>query len=348
MEQVRSMINLKQQQQALIEQRRGSTAGIVPPTAPPDVNVVNPLPLNTEGQPSKSSGPTRLGRRSPNLAHGPGGSRRSIVANSAAAPPQMMAKPVRAPSPPPVAPAQPLPPPPPPARPTTDSPPSHTHVHSANALPAPSISFSHRRASRQLGKGKPADIVISPRTASEGHLQPIIQSAPPIPRGGGMHQMQSMGGRLPSMAIPSLFPVPPPSQVSKRISTGQVPPTPTRFGIPRHSAAGPMPGVTARSPPAASVPISATLVPPTPASLHHPGYSGEKSAFLAPFEMFYDALSDSKQLKSWLSEQLHKSNALMASLQRQQDQLEETVNALVDKKGLGHEGRSIRPSSTCR
>lgn len=48
--------------------------------------------------------------------------------------------------------------------------------------------------------------------------------------------------------------------------------------------------------------------------------------------MFYDALSDSKQLKTWLGEQLHKSNALMASLQRQQEQLDETVNALVDKR----------------
>lgn len=73
-------------------------------------------------------------------------------------------------------------------------------------------------------------------------------------------------------------------------------------------------------------------MPPTPASLHHPGYVGEKSAFLAPFEMFYDALSDSKHLKSWLSEQLQKSSALIASLQRQQTHMEESVNSLVDRR----------------
>ena len=75
-----------------------------------------------------------------------------------------------------------------------------------------------------------------------------------------------------------------------------------------------------RSPPTASVPISSALVPPTPASLHHPGYTGEKSAFLAPFEMFYDALSDSKHLKAWLGEQLQKSSTLIASLQPLNDQ----------------------------
>lgn len=80
------------------------------------------------------------------------------------------------------------------------------------------------------------------------------------------------------------------------------------------------------------MPISTALVPPTPASLHHPGYTGEKSAFLAPFETFYDALSDSKHLKAWLSEQLQKSSTLITSLQRQQAQMEDTVSGLVDKK----------------
>ena len=48
--------------------------------------------------------------------------------------------------------------------------------------------------------------------------------------------------------------------------------------------------------------------------------------------MFYDALSDSKQLKNWLGEQLQKSNQLLAALQRQQEQTEEAVAALVDKR----------------
>ena len=134
------------------------------------------------------------------------------------------------------------------------------------------------------------------------------------------------------MALPSIPPVM--NQTVKRYSNGQVPPTPTRLGMPRHSVAGTSTSSTVggRSPPTASIPISSTLVPPTPSSLHHPGYTGEKSAFLAPFEMFYDALADSKHLKSWLSEQLQKSSALIASLQRQQAQMEDTVNSLVEKR----------------
>ncbi|KAI0338946.1 hypothetical protein BDW22DRAFT_1348094 [Trametopsis cervina] len=345
LEQVRSMVNLKHQQQALIESRRGSLASIMPPTAPPDVNIVNSLSATDERASTSKTAPSiRTSRRSPNLAPN-AGPRGSIVASSSAAPPQQQqpqsSMPIeRLPTPPPPTatltarrhPAQP--------RPATDSPPTHTHVHPslpnpnnsniqppAHALPPPPISFARRRASRQVGgtKGKPADILISPRTLQEGGLQPIIQSAPPIPRGG---QSQSLSGRFPLMALPSVPPVMGTGQPPKRISTAQVPPTPTRLSIARQAAGAP----TGRSPPAASVPIASTLVPPTPASLHHPGYAGEKSAFLAPFEMFYDALNDSKQLKTWLSEQLHKSNALMATLQRQQEQMEETVHHLVDKK----------------
>ena len=58
----------------------------------------------------------------------------------------------------------------------------------------------------------------------------------------------------------------------------------------------------------------------------------EKSAFLAPFEMFYDALNDSKQLKHWLGEQLNKATALNQNLTRQQETMEETVKEMVDKK----------------
>lgn len=73
-------------------------------------------------------------------------------------------------------------------------------------------------------------------------------------------------------------------------------------------------------------------MPPTPHTLHHPGYTGGKSAFLAPFEVFYDALNDSKQLKSWLSDQMQKSNALMMSLKQQQEKMDEIVEDLVEKR----------------
>ncbi|KAI0081573.1 hypothetical protein K474DRAFT_1587383, partial [Panus rudis PR-1116 ss-1] len=117
----------------------------------------------------------------------------------------------------------------------------------------------------------------------------------------------------------------------RRVTGSLVPPTPTRLTAQRQAA---LSGQSAmgKSPQGASVPIASTLVPPTPSALHHPGYSQEKSAFLAPFEMFYDALNDSKQLKQWLGEQLQKSNSLMASLQKQKETLEETVNVAVERK----------------
>jgi len=122
---------------------------------------------------------------------------------------------------------------------------------------------------------------------------------------------------------------------------GHVPPTPTRLAMQRNnsstnavpSLAHPVPGaLDSRSPPAASVPIASTLVPPTPMSLHHPGYSGDKSAFLAPFGVFYDALNDSKQLKNWLGEQLQRSNTLIQNLTQQQEKLNETVEMMVERK----------------
>ncbi|KIP06826.1 hypothetical protein PHLGIDRAFT_443899, partial [Phlebiopsis gigantea 11061_1 CR5-6] len=347
LEQVRSMISLKQQQQALIEQRRGSTAGIVVPVAPPEVNIVNPLTASEEHPHlSTKAGPARGGRRSP-VPPTFSGPRRSIVASSSAAPAQAMPSSSRHPSPPPVSAstsghhhshsqAQ-LSSQHPPPRPSTDSPPTHTHLHpsassssATHALPAPPISFARRRASRQLGgKAKPADLLINPRTTNESLLAPVIQSAPPVSRSGSA---QAGPNRFPSMTLPSIPPVMAPGQAAKRYSNGQVPPTPTRLGMPRTAMAAVHPGVPGRSPPTASIPISTALVPPTPASLHHPGYTGEKSAFLTPFEAFYDALSDSKHLKAWLGEQLQKSSGLITSLQRQQAQLEDTVAGLVDKK----------------
>lgn len=135
---------------------------------------------------------------------------------------------------------------------------------------------------------------------------------------------------------------------SVRRVMAQVPPTPTRLALLHNAPAAShltvpsIPGISGRSPPAASVPISSALVPPTPASLHHPGYSGDKSAFLAPFEVFYDALNDSKQLKNWLSDQLQRSNTLMQNLAQQQEKMDEVVRGLVEREMV-----SVRAEVTC-
>ncbi|KAL6308426.1 hypothetical protein BKA93DRAFT_822597 [Sparassis latifolia] len=340
LEQVRSMLTVKQQQKELIEQRRGSTASIVSTGAPPAVNVVNHLPPSDERpNPLKPIAPARTLARSPNFPPANTVDRRRSIAVISSAPPQgqgTSSSSARHPSPNTVIAPGPQLQPPPPHAPSgthtfvyTTNPPASSHTH---ALPPPPISFARRRAGRQLGgaKSKPADIMISPR---DPQSQPAIQSAPPVPRAD-----QGAPGRFPPMALPRL--PPPLTGTSQRQTVGRVPPTPTRLSISRSAQA---PGHVAqpsgsilsrRSPLSASVPIATSLVPPTPSALHRPGYSGEKSAFLAPFETFYDALADSKQLKNWLGEQLQKSQNLTASLQRQQDQLDEMVNKAVEKKAL--------------
>ena len=55
---------------------------------------------------------------------------------------------------------------------------------------------------------------------------------------------------------------------------------------------------------------------------------------MAPFEMFYDALADSKHLKTWLTEQLKKSSAFMANLERQQAHMEDMVSSMVEKRRI--------------
>ncbi len=304
-EQVRSMITVKQQQKALIEQRRGSVAGLV---SPPNLNTTTAVAADSvAAAPSKAPAPpSRAVRKSPNS--GTGARRLTNVSIGPPSPSGMSAVP-------------------------TPSSSSNVNPHS---LPPPPISFARRRANQIGGKKKPADIVISPREQhTKEQLGLSIQSAPPIPRADGQ-QGSFYSGRA-TMTLPRLPSVLGAGENVKRVATGNVPPTPTRLSLLRNpSGSGqvsqPIPGISGRSPPTASVAIASTLVPPTPSSLHHPGYAGEKSAFLAPFEMFYDALNDSKQLKNWLGDQLQKSQSLMQSLNQQQEQLHEVVESLVEKK----------------
>ncbi|KAJ7857727.1 hypothetical protein B0H14DRAFT_2507370 [Mycena olivaceomarginata] len=292
-EQVRSMITVKQKQKALIEQRRGSVVSSPSISAGPTPAAL----LEERVAPAKPAASGRQ-RRSPNAG-------RRAANNGAQGRPPSPPAPVVQP------------------------------VAGQNSLPPPPISFARRRAEQLGGKRKPADIIISPREAhTQEQFQPAIQSAPPIPQGGSQGSFYS--GRFP-MTLPRLPSVMGGGDTARRVP-GLVPPTPTRLSMQRNSSANaaptlahPAPGA-ARSPPAASVAIASTLVPPTPMSLHHPGYSGDKSAFLAPFEVFYDALNDSKQLKNWLGEQLQRSNTLIQNLTQQQEKLNETVEGMVERK----------------
>ncbi|RDB17874.1 hypothetical protein Hypma_000869 [Hypsizygus marmoreus] len=315
-EQVRSMITVKQKQKALIEQRRGSVAGVMSPSTVTS-NPIPPTPTDERNlTSSKPPASTRPLRRSPNT--GTSARRLTNTSSHGGGNP-------RPPSPSPI------------IVPSQQPPPIPSQSTSTHSLPPPPISFAKRRAS-QLGSGKkkPADIVISPReTQTQEQFQPAIQSAPPVPHAG---QSSFFSGRYP-MALPRL-PAVMGGGDNVRRTASNVPPTPTRLSMMQRSgsnsaAAPPISGIAGRSPPAASVPIASTLIPPTPGLFNHPGYSGDKAAFLAPFEVFYDALNDSKQLKSWLGEQLQRSNAMMQTLTQQQEKLNEVVETLVEQKVAG-------------
>ena len=204
------------------------------------------------------------------------------------------------------------------------------------SLPPPPISFARRRAAIMGGAKKPADIVIKPRDQhTRDQFQPGIQSAPPIPQ--SQFYGTPPGRPFNQMSIPRLPTIGLGVDNPRRVATN-VPPTPTRLSMQLQQSQpisnATMQPVSNRSPPA-SVPIATTLVPPTPTSLHRPGYAGDKAAFLAPFDVFYDALNDSKQLKSWLGDQLQKSHSLMQSLAQQQERMHETVEAIVDRRVSG-------------
>lgn len=308
MEQVKSMITVKQKQKALIEQRRGSIVTSPIATAPS-----SQLPLQSPVQdrtilPSKPPPQVRSSRRSPNNGLPP---RRSAgnATHSSVCPPR--------PSPPPNVIGQ--------QQASLPSP-----LASAQSLPPPPISFARRRADL-LGKGKkkPADIVISPREAqAPDQFQPTIQSAPPVQTSFSINTFPMTLPRLPSAMG---------GTENVRRVAGNVPPTPTRLSMqsnPPSLTPQSLTSISGRSPPAPLVAIASTLVPPTP-GFHHAGSPDDKSAFLAPFGVFYDALHDSKQLKTWLGDQLQRSNALIQTLTEQQDKVNELVEVLVEKKVAG-------------
>ncbi|KAI6123440.1 hypothetical protein EDD16DRAFT_1827987 [Pisolithus croceorrhizus] len=307
----RSLLTVKPQHKSIVEQQRDSI-----PSASFASGSSGKSPPEDHLSASKLANIPRVGRRSPNEAantsRSTGGGSQTINSSQMFSPPPMI-----------VPSQQPLS-----LNSSQVAAESSSKAHQSpitHALPPPPISFTTRRAAQSGGrKKKPADILISPRgTGPSDPLAPVVQSAPPI------------ADRFP-MAIPRLpFAINNATQTTRRTASN-VPPTPTRFAL-RDAASTSInstgrTGTTSLSPPNVSVPIANSLVPHTPNALPHLGNSGDKSAFLAPFEMFYDALNGSKQLKGWLADQLQKSNALMQSLKQQQEKMDSTVEDLVEKR----------------
>ncbi|KAL0960635.1 hypothetical protein HGRIS_005664 [Hohenbuehelia grisea] len=358
-EQVRVAASISHQQKALIEQRRGSVAGILSPRAGDGEDRVS-------GHPKPP--PSSRSRRSPTMLAASVSSIRRAAAGSP-----------RVPSPSPL---------------IVPSQNANQIIHS---LPPPPISFARNRA-RQLGarkKAPPSELLISPREAMPAEtFAPGIQSAPPG-QAAFFARQQPSSGLLP-MALPRLPALPPTTAAAADLGRrGIVPPTPTRLAAQLGRApAPPTSNLTApsnRSPPAASVPISASaqsLVPPTPtlalaafqqqqhlrlaqqqrapatstastfaqAAAQPAQGSGpsashavlaDKAAFLAPFEVFFDALTDARTLKNWLAEQLQRSQGLS----RQQETMlkaQDDAAKRVDSIAKQYEDTARRQEETLR
>ena len=139
-EQVRSVLSAKRDQETLIEKRRVSLGGPLPSSSQSAISpaVVKPLP-----------GSSRTSARSPNMTV----ARTARVADAALGPNAVA----------------------PPSHSQQGD--SGTHSPHQNSLPPPPISFAGRRAFKATSslRKKPADILISPRDAL---TQPVIQSAP--------------------------------------------------------------------------------------------------------------------------------------------------------------------------
>ncbi|KAH0831917.1 hypothetical protein J3R83DRAFT_12800 [Lanmaoa asiatica] len=297
---------VKQHPKTLVDQRRGSISAVMSSTGQSPMVSGSLLSTSPPGDQLATSKLSRIGRISPTAVVN------RCAGNAVASGSQPTASSVRPLTPPPLIVSNQQPPTLTSSQNPAESAPKPQQPTAAHSLPPPPISFARRRAAQSGGrKKKPADILISPRgTGPSDPLAPVIQSAPPV----------ADPGRFP-MAIPRLPLVLNNAQTTRRVA-GNVPPTPTRFSLQGTACAFDQLHRAGAS----------TLVPPTPHALHHPGYTGDKSAFLAPFEVFYDALNDSKQLKSWLSDQLQKSNVLMTSLKQQQEKMDEIVEDLVEKR----------------
>ncbi|EJC98876.1 uncharacterized protein FOMMEDRAFT_142942 [Fomitiporia mediterranea MF3/22] len=199
----------------------------------------------------------------------------------------------------------------------------HNERHNAPLLQTPTHSLTQGPPHRAM------HMPSVPVNSSFKNLQPAIQSAPPRPG--------QQPGRFP-MALPSL----PPAMgqagaavqrgTSVRKAPGQVPPTPTRLSMQR--AQGTMEATPVRLSQPTGLPrvprtataatfatphgtstgsTSSALMPATPATRHRAsgaGANSDKAAFLAPFEQFFDALSDAQVLKGWFSEQLRRVGAV--------------------------------------
>lgn len=137
-EQVRSVLTTKRNQEVLVEKRRESLGGPLPSSSQSAVSpaVVKPPPASS-----------RTSVRSPNM---------SVARTARVAEAPLSSNPV--------------------APPAQQADPG-THPPHQNSLPPPPISFAGRRAFKSSSSQlkKPADIVISPRDA---RTQPVIQSAP--------------------------------------------------------------------------------------------------------------------------------------------------------------------------
>lgn len=304
LEQVRTTLDIKVKQKAIIEQRRGSVSGNGPEPYMPSIRESdgNPLPARTSGN-NTSKGyvqsPPPPGGAPPSSQNvqGPGtdpnftlpptpgfARRRSMLSSRKAAPSELMIRP------PPqsqgqIAALAPL-------------------IQSAPPVPASRFRLAGG-AAQETDRGVPsirrsAQVPPAPATAR-------LSKPNAIPR--------PSSGQVPMTATGATF----------RTNINVHPPTPSTSNV-------------------FQAPLAHSQVPPTPSSLRHalnpaqPSASSAnarvapKAAFLSVFENFYDQLADSRQLKGWLQDQVQRSNTLLQSLQGVEGRISSLVSEEVESR----------------
>ncbi|KZT42666.1 hypothetical protein SISSUDRAFT_1058438 [Sistotremastrum suecicum HHB10207 ss-3] len=301
MEQVRTTLDIKVKQKAIIEQRRGSVSGNgqEPNAHPTRESDGNPSFARTSGTTSKGHvhSPPPVGSAPPSSQNAQGSGtdsnftlpptpgfarRRSMLSSRKAAPSELMIRP------PPQSQAQ-----------TTALAPL---IQSAPPVPASRF---------RLSVGSVAE--------SDRGVPSIRRSAqvPPAPASARLSKPNSIprpiSGQVPMTATGSTFRtnVHPPTPSSSNtfqapLAHSQVPPTPSSL---RHA-----------------------LNPPQPSASSSSARVAPKAAFLSVFENFYDQLADSRQLKGWLQDQVQRSNTLLQSLQGAEGRIASLVSEEVENR----------------
>ncbi|KAF8587570.1 hypothetical protein K439DRAFT_809634 [Ramaria rubella] len=339
LDQVRATISIKQKQKEMIEQRRGSAAGLLPspPSAAPSPrpgplvrrqsgpnanSAPSTSPQQQHSQPSSQTtqphhySPPQQSLPAPNNSFSSGRRRRgtlqmnghhSLSSESSRPPTQVQPQPSRLPAPI-LTPAA-----------SASTPTSHSFTQppppQSQLLRTPAIAKSTTTRA-----APPKPLTLAPHSR---HLEPLVHSAPVIGGFGPVRVPElppipiTPGGRRVSMGIGgSGLGLGGGSGASVAIAkSGGMRTAGFGLGLGRVVVTS---GASAVPPTPAYASLASQQQRPGGSTSHDDGGDG-KTGFLQLFENFYDSLADSRLLKGWLQEQLAKSSALLGQLEKEKE-----------------------------